>query len=71
MTTIFAVLGILLLIGATGAVETDQWLLAVTYFIMGVGSMFISIITQGSENDKEEYEPIHPSLYDVNDEDKD
>jgi len=71
ITTILAVLGVLLLIGATGAVETDQWLLAVAYFIMGVSSMFISIVTQNSEDSKEEFEPIHPSLYDVNDEDKD
>ena len=46
MTTIFAVLGVLLLVGATGAVETDQWLLGFTYMIMGVSLMFISIITQ-------------------------
>lgn len=49
MTTWFAVLGILLLIGATGAVETDQWFLALTYTIMGAGSMFISVLTQGTE----------------------
>ena len=47
MTTIFAVLGVLLLVGATGAVETDQWFLGFTYMIMGVSSMFISIILQG------------------------
>ena len=46
ITTILAVLGVLLLVGATGAVETDQWLLAFTYMIIGVSSMFISIITQ-------------------------
>ena len=47
MMTILSVLGILLLIGATGAVETDQWLLGFTYMIIGVSSMFISIILQG------------------------
>ena len=49
MTTIFAVLGVLLLVGATGAVETDQWFLGFTDMIMGVSSMFISIITQEGE----------------------
>ena len=46
MMTIFSVLGVLLLVGATGAVETDQWFLAFTYMIMGVSSMFIGIILQ-------------------------
>ena len=49
MMTILTVLGVLLLVGATGAVETDQWFLGFTYMIMGVSSMFISIILQEGE----------------------
>ena len=46
MATWFAVLGVLALVGATGAVETDQWLLAFTLFVMGTTNMFLSIICQ-------------------------
>ena len=46
MATWFAVLGVLALVGATGAVETDQWLLAFTLFVVGTSTMFISIVCQ-------------------------
>ena len=46
MTTLFAVLGIILIIGTVGAVETDQFILAFTLFVMGTSTMFLSIICQ-------------------------
>ena len=46
MATLFAVLGVFALVGATGAVETDQWMLAFTLFVIGTSTMFISIVCQ-------------------------
>ena len=46
MATLFAVLGIMLIVGTVGAVETDQWLLAFTLFFMGTSTMFLSIVCQ-------------------------
>ena len=46
MATLFAVFGVLMLIGATGAVETDQWTLAIALFVMGTCTTFLSIVCQ-------------------------
>ena len=46
MATLFAVLGIILIVGTVGAVETDQFILAFTLFVMGTSVMFLSIICQ-------------------------
>ena len=46
MATFFAVFGVLMLIGCTGAVETNQWILALTLFLMGTCTMFLSIVCQ-------------------------
>jgi hypothetical protein len=46
MATLFAVLGIILIVGTVGAVETDQFILAFTLFVMGTSTMFLSIICQ-------------------------
>ena len=46
MATLFAVLGIILIVGTVGAVETDQYMLAFTLFVVGSGTMFISILCQ-------------------------
>ena len=46
MATWFAVLGIFALVGSAGAVETDQFILAFTLFVMGTSTMFLSIICQ-------------------------
>ena len=46
MATLFAVFGVFMLIGATGAVETDQWVLALALTVMGICTMFLSIICQ-------------------------
>jgi fatty acid desaturase len=46
MATLFAVFGVFALIGATGAVETDQWVLALALVVMGTCTMFLSIICQ-------------------------
>ena len=46
MTLITAVLGTLMLVGATGAVETDQWLLAGTLSLLGVTMYILSLYSQ-------------------------
>ena len=46
MATLFAVFGVFMLVGATGAVETDQWVLAFTLTVMGTCTMFLSIVCQ-------------------------
>ena len=46
MATLFAVLGIILIVCTVGAVETDQFILAFTLFVMGTSTMFLSIICQ-------------------------
>ena len=46
MATLFAVCGVLILVGATGAVETDQWVLALALVVMGTCTMFLSIVCQ-------------------------
>ena len=46
MAALFAVLGIILIVGTVGAVETDQFILAFTLFVMGTSVMFLSIICQ-------------------------
>ena len=46
MATLFAVFGVLMLVGATGAVETNQWVLALALIVMGTCTMFLSIICQ-------------------------
>ena len=46
MATLFAVLGIILIVGTVGAVETDQFILAFKLFVMGTSVMFLSIICQ-------------------------
>ena len=46
MATLFAVFGVLMLVVCTGAVETDQWMLAFALFLMGTCTMFLSIVCQ-------------------------
>ena len=46
MATLFAVFGIFAIVGTAGAVETDQWMLALALFVMGTSTMFLSIICQ-------------------------
>ena len=46
MATLFAVFGVFMLIGATGAVETNQWVLALALTVMGTCTMFLSIVCQ-------------------------
>ena len=46
MATWFAVLGILALVFSAGAVEADQYILALALFVMGTTNMFLSIICQ-------------------------
>ena len=46
MATFFAVFGIIAIVGTVGAVETDQYILALTLFVIGTSTMFLSIICQ-------------------------
>jgi len=46
MATLFAVFGVFMLIGATGAVETNQWVLALALVVMGTCTLFLSIVCQ-------------------------
>ena len=46
MASLFAVFGIISIVGTVGAVETDQFILAFTLFVMGTSTMFLSIICQ-------------------------
>ena len=46
MATLFAVFGVFMLIGATGAVETNQWVLALALTVMGTCTMFLSVVCQ-------------------------
>ena len=46
MATFFAVFGIIANVGTVGAVETDQYILALALFVMGTTNMFLSIICQ-------------------------
>ena len=46
MATFFAVFGIIAIVGTVGAVETDQYILALALFVMGTTNMFLSIICQ-------------------------
>ena len=46
MATFFAVFGIIPIVGTVGAVETDQYILALTLFVIGTSTMFLSIICQ-------------------------
>ena len=49
MATWFAVLGIFAIVGSAGAIETDQYMLAFTLFVIGTSTMFISIVCQEKE----------------------
>ena len=46
MATFFAVFGIIAIVGTVGAVETDQYILALSLYVMGTTNMFLSIICQ-------------------------
>ena len=46
MATFFAVFGIIAIVGTVGAVESDQYMLALALFVMGTTNMFLSIICQ-------------------------
>ena len=49
MATWFAVLGIFAIVGSVGAIETDQYMLAFTLFVIGSSTMFISIVCQENQ----------------------
>ena len=46
VATWFAVLGILAFIFSVGAVEADNYMIAFVLFVIGISTMFISIVYQ-------------------------
>ena len=45
-----AVFGTLIIVGAVGSVETDQWLKGGVLALLGMTMLFLSIYAQGSSN---------------------
>ena len=41
-----AVIGIMAMVGATGAIETDQWLLGGSMALLGVASFILALYSQ-------------------------
>ena len=46
ITVIMAVIGIMAMVGATGAIETDQWLLGGSMALLGVASFILALYSQ-------------------------
>ena len=46
ITIIMAVIGLMAMIGATGAIETDQWLLGGSMALLGVASFIVALYSQ-------------------------
>ena len=46
ITIIMAVIGLMAMIGATGAIETDQWLLGGSMALLGVASFILALYSQ-------------------------
>ena len=46
ITITLFVIGILSLIGATGAIETDQWLLGGSMALLGISSFILALYSQ-------------------------
>tara|TARA_B100000780_G_C20943213_1_gene376173 strand:+ start:427 stop:600 length:174 start_codon:yes stop_codon:yes gene_type:complete len=52
ISNFFAVLSILLLILATGAIEADNFMIGFAIFITALATMFITMSTQGDSYDE-------------------
>jgi uncharacterized membrane protein YoaK (UPF0700 family) len=52
ISNFFAVLSILLLILATGAIEADNFMIGFALFITALATMFITMSTQGDSYEK-------------------
>ena len=46
ITIIMAVIGLMAMIGATGAIETDQWLLGGSMALFGISSFILALYSQ-------------------------
>ena len=46
ITVIMAVIGIMAMVGATGAIEADQWLLGGSMALIGVASFILALYSQ-------------------------
>jgi hypothetical protein len=46
ITIIMAVIGLMAMIGATGAIETDQWLLGGSMALLGIASFILALYSQ-------------------------
>ena len=46
ITITMAVIGIMAMVGATGAIETDQWLLGGSMALLGVASFILALYSQ-------------------------
>ena len=46
ITIIMAVIGLMAMIGATGAIENDQWLLGGSMALLGVASFILALYSQ-------------------------
>ena len=46
ITIIMAVIGLMAMIGATGAIETDQWLLGGSMALLGIASYALALYSQ-------------------------
>ena len=51
ITIIMAVIGLMAMIGATGAIETDQWLLGGSMALLGVASFILGLYSQEMEKE--------------------
>ena len=46
MTTLFAVIGMLLIFASVGFIETDQWIAGISLALSGVSSMILTLVFQ-------------------------
>ena len=46
MTTLFAVIGILLIFASVGFIETAQWIAGISLALSGVSSMILTLVFQ-------------------------
>ena len=49
LTTFFAVVFLMNMIGATGAIEADQWLLGAVLSLVGISTGALTIYLQGGQ----------------------
>ena len=49
LTTFFAVVFLMSMIGATGAIEADQWLLGAVLSLVGISTGALTIYLQGGQ----------------------